>query len=395
MNYAPVLDYIHAYWPKITVHQAAAPQKSTLIGLPRPYLIPTDQAMFQEMYYWDSYFTALGVVDTSYDHLIVDMTENMADLFNRFGLIPNASRYYFLSRSQPPILTAMIDLALNVVKKNGTLDEANAFLRRLYQVAEEEHETVWMGTAQPHFRQVYAGLSRYFDINFLDDLASCESGWDHSTRCDGRWLAHLPPDLNAILYLRERDFERVAQHFGQDEKAEAWNARAAKRQETIHELLWDEREGFFFDYDFENRERNLRHPSLAGFYPLWAGLATDSQAARIVRDWLPRFEFPGGLVTTLVQQKGKQWAYPNGWAPLQWIVATGLERYGFTTEAERLRRKWCDNCTAVFEKTNGMWEKYNVVEIGQGLEEGGLYGSIKGFGWSNGVFVDFARRLQS
>jgi alpha,alpha-trehalase len=392
MTYTPVLDYIHAYWPKITVHQPA-PHKSTLIGLPRPYLIPTDQAMFQEMYYWDSYFTALGVVDTPYEHLIVDMTENMADLFNRFGLIPNASRYYFLSRSQPPILTAMIDLALNVVKKKNTPDEADAFLKRLYQVAEEEHETVWMGTAQPHFRQVYAGLSRYFEINFLDDLASCESGWDHSTRCDDRWLAHLPADLNAILYLRERDFERVARHFGHHEKAASWAERAAKRQQTIHELLWDEREGFFFDYDFENRERNLRHPSLAGFYPLWAGLATASQAAHIVSQWLPRFEFPGGLVTTLTQQKGKQWAYPNGWAPLQWIVTAGLDRYGFTAEAERLRRKWCDNCAHIFRKTGGMWEKYNVVEIGQGLEEEGLYGSIKGFGWSNGVFVDFTRRL--
>ena len=80
------------------------------------------------------------------------------------------------------------------------------------------------------------------------------------------------------------------------------------------------------------------------------------------------------------------------WAPLNWIVVEGLVNYGFKIEAERIMRKWCDNCAAVFAETGAMWEKYNVVEIG-GKEEGGLYGSVRGFGWSNGVLVDFARKL--
>ena len=112
----------------------------------------------------------------------------------------------------------------------------------------------------------------------------------------------------------------------------------------------------------------------------------------MVREWLPRFEHPGGLVTTLTEQIGRQWAYPNGWAPLQWIVTAGLERYGYTTEATRNRRHWCDNCVAVFAATGAMWEKYNVIELGT-QPEAGLYGSVPGFGWSNGVFADFAHRL--
>jgi alpha,alpha-trehalase len=159
----------------------------------------------------------------------------------------------------------------------------------------------------------------------------------------------------------------------------------------MHELMWDDERGFFFDYDWVNERRNP-HPSLAGFFPLWAGLATSEQAARMVREWLPQFERPGGLVTTLEERAGRQWASPNGWAPLQWIAVAGLERYGYHAAAQRIRHQWCENCAAVFAATGAMWEKYNVVEPGVNPEEG-LYGSVAGFGWSHAVFVDFSRHL--
>ena len=311
MTYQPVLDYITAYWPKIIRQQLQDEQ--TRIGLPNPYIVPSNGEMFQEMYYWDSFFEALGVVGTDYEHLVLDMTENMLYLFNRFGVIPNGSRYYFLSRSQPPLLNEMIWLSYNsLIKKDKST--ADAFLARAMQVSEREHEAVWHGTQQPHKRLIYRGLSRYYDINVLDMLASCESGWDHSTRCDDRWLEHLPVDLNAILYRRERDYEHVAHIQGDIARAESWAVRAAKRRETIIDLMWDGGQGFFFDYDIANQGCNPL-PSLAGFYPLWARLATPEQAARIVQDWLPRFEFPGGLVSTLDSKPGRQWAYPNGGRP--------------------------------------------------------------------------------
>jgi alpha,alpha-trehalase len=285
----------------------------------------------------------------------------------------------------------MVMLASEVIKRRQSEAEAQAFIERMLPLAVKEHETVWMGTQQPHNRKVYAGLSRYFDINFLDDLASCESGWDHTTRCDGHWLGHLPVDLNAILYMYETDIAEFYRLLGQDEMSASWKSRAEQRQATMQELMWDSATGFFLDYDFEHKRRNA-HPSLAGFYPLWAGLASESQAERMVREWLPRFEFPGGLVTTLTEQKGKQWAYPNGWAPLHWLVTHGLDRYGYAADAVRIREKWYTNCEKVFWATGCLWEKYNVVAVGQ-IPESGVYGSIRGFGWSNAVTWDFAGYL--
>src|SRR5262245_2380328 len=76
VGYQPVLDYITGFWDRLIrfhPHDTA-----TLIGLPRPYLVPaTDPArpLFQEMYYWDSYFSALGIVGTAHEWLVFDMAE--------------------------------------------------------------------------------------------------------------------------------------------------------------------------------------------------------------------------------------------------------------------------------------------------------------------------------
>ncbi len=381
-------DYIQGYWPRLI--RSNEHDKQTLIGLPRPYLVPSDGVMFQEMYYWDSYFMSLGIFGTKYEYLILDMAENMAYLFKRFGLIPNGSRYYFLSRSQPPFFTSMIWLAHKVLGNRGDLN-AREYLETMIKLAEQEHDSVWLGEAQPHHRRVYQGLSRYFDINFVDSLAYCESGWDHSTRFDDRVLQHLPVDLNALLVVCERDIALAHAQLGNSEKSENWNRQAETRIQTMQELMWDDQLGIFLDYDYIQQKRNCT-PSLASFFPLFAGAATQAQAKRMVDLWLHQFEKPGGLVTTLDSLAGRQWAAPNGWAPLQWLVTKGLDNYGFTADAVRLRQKWCKTCAYGFEKTGVLWEKYNVVDIDR-LPEEGLYGAVKGFGWTNAVFVDFMSKL--
>lgn len=392
MDYTAALDYIGSFWPQI-IH-ANEHDRGTLIGLPKPYLVPAaggETGMFQEMYYWDTFFMSLGVIGTPHEQLVVDAAENFAHLIERFGLIPNGSRYYFLSRSQPPFFTQQVKLAFEIKRRRGDAD-VPAFLSRMAALAEQEYFTVWMGDRQPHHRRVYRNLSRYFDINYLHILASCESGWDHSTRCDERWLDHLPADLNSILYVVENDIADFAERMGDAVKAAEWRLRAAQRAATLIELMWSDADGFFYDFDWR-AERITPHPSLAGIYPLWAGLATPDQAARIVSTWWPRFLQAGGLVTTLQAAPDKQWAWPNGWAPLNWIVVEGLSRYGFHDEADETRRRWCDNCATVFNRTGAFWEKYNVVEPASSQIEHGVYGTVKGFGWSNAVFVDFARKL--
>ena len=390
VSYLPVLDHIEAKWDKLIRFNSE--EVGTLIGLPFRYIVPSDGAMFQEMYYWDSFFSSLGLVKTKHESLIVETADNFAYLLERFGMIPNASRYYFLSRSQPPFFTQQMMLAWEVKVRQDDPQRTD-WLARMVALAEAEHASVWLGTEQPHHRCIHRGLSRYFDINYLDMLASCESGWDHSGRCDDRWLEHLPIDLNSLLAIREADIARAHSILGNEIEATGWLAKRDVRVKAIRSLMWNREVSCYLDYDVSKHQTNPT-VSAAMFSTMWAGVATRDQARKMVAVWYPKLLKRGGIVTSLKAKAGRQWAYPNGWAPLQWIAVEGLLRYGCETEAFEVMRRWCDMTAKVFAETGEMWEKLNVVTAKERTEEG-FYGAITGFGWSNAVFVDFARRLQA
>jgi alpha,alpha-trehalase len=385
---AVALRYIDGYWPQLLRHQVD--DVESLIGLPRPYLVPTprdENGKFDEQYYWDSYFMGQGLVGTRYEPLYEDMIENLLYLYQHFGIIPNASRTYMTSRSQPPVLTSMI---MQVYERKRD----KKWLARAIGVAKEEYRNVWMGTTAPNWRQVFAGLSRYYDINSLHDLAECESGWDMTTRFGRQALSYLPVDLNALLWRYERDFAAAALILGDAGEANEWQKAAVKRRNAMMRYLWDDEQGFWFDYNFMTGQRG-KVWSMAAFYPMWVGMMSPSQVQRMLRH-LPKFEHDGGLTTTarnpvVASPVPVQWAYPNGWAPLQLIATEALERYGYHLEAERVARKWLKTNLLMFEHNGLFYEKYNVVSPGQAAVDG-LYPMQVGFGWTNAVFTKLALR---
>ena len=81
---------------------------SSLIPLPHPYIVPGGR--FNEIYYWDSYFTQLGLQESKQVELIQHMVDNFTHLINTLGFIPNGNRSYFISRSQPPFYALMLDI---------------------------------------------------------------------------------------------------------------------------------------------------------------------------------------------------------------------------------------------------------------------------------------------
>jgi alpha,alpha-trehalase len=165
-----------------------------------------------------------------------------------------------------------------------------------------------------------------------------------------------------------------------------WRKRAQARAASINRLLWDARDGMYYDYDFVH-QRIRRYPFLTTFYPLWAGLASEDQAARLVRN-LPRFERPGGLETSTFRS-GDQWDSPYGWAPLQWIAVEGLRRYGYRQEAERISTRFLLTVQREYVRLGAIREKYEVARRSadvRGLRFG-YRTNEAGFGWSNAVFT--------
>ena len=384
--------YIKNYWPKL--RRFHPKDDDTLIGLPNPYLVPAHEEGrefdFNELYYWDSYFMVQALLDEKHKDLVLGILEDLFFLFERCGIIPNASRTYLMGRSQPPLLTSFI---MDVFKAYN-LDKK--WLERAMKIAKAEYETVWVGTQKPNARLVYKGLSRYFDINYLHDLAEAESGWDMTPRFNRHALNYLPVDLNSLLYKYEADFAEAAKILGDKQAVSRWKKVANDRAKTMEALMWNELRGLFYDYNYVKQKRGSVG-SLAAYYPMWAGLATQRQAKKLV-DSLRKFEQKGGLATTDALPMAQlrpgslptQWAYPNGWAPLHFIVIGGLERYGYHKDARRIALKWLKTNNDWFATYGNFLEKYNVAQPNKPPMKG-LYPSQIGFGWTNSVFEKFCR----
>ena len=383
--------YIKKYWIKLLRFHPK--DDENLIGLPKPYLVPAFEKDhdfdFNELYYWDSYFMVQGIMDADHKKLILGILDDLIYLYKKFKIIPNATRTYLTGRSQPPFLTSFI---FDVYE---AYDMDNQWLKEKMEVAESEYSNVWMATKKPNIRKVYHNLSRYYDTNHIHDLAEAESGWDMTTRFNRKCLDYLPIDLNCLLYKYEIDIARYYEIINQKNLAVTWKNKARSRKLEINNLMWSNLRNIYLDYNYIKSKRSSV-ASLATFYPLFVGLVNKERAELLVKA-LRRFEAKGGLTTT-EPQKNKfnlggsptQWAYPNGWAPLHYIVVTGLERYGYHEDAKRIALKWIKTNSDWFHKHNVFLEKYNVVDPNKPPIKG-LYPSQTGFGWTNSVFEKFCQ----
>ena len=390
-EYQDVLNYIEAYWQKANFAPGQKIRGGALnslmrvgyIQLPNDGMSPNDLYFAGMQFYWDSYFTILGLIDTGHGDLARAVVDDLCYLYDTMGLIPARNARSSMGRTQPPYLTRM---AWEVYEEAGAADDR--WMSHVMTVAQNEYERVWNAgqRAVPEL-----GLNRYRPRFFARQLTVYESGWDQSTRFAHKGKNLVPVDLNAQLYQYEADLHNWTQLHAPDAAA-FWLERMNQRREAITKYLWDEETGFFYDYNLAAKRKEW-FKTLAGFFPLWCGAATQEQAARC-REHLKAFEYDFGLATTEpVAWKGRQWDYPNGWAPLHYIVIMGLRRYGFHEDAYRLTRKWLNLCEELFKTTGQLWEKYDVVHGSVGLS--GRYPTQPGFSWTNGVFIRLLAEIQN
>lgn len=354
--------------------------------MPNPFIAPSAEIqngfVFLEQFYWDTYFTILGLDDLE---LKKGMVENLFFMFEQYGYIPNSSNLsQHWGRSQPPVLTLLIRQIYDDSKDLK-------WLERAYKVATDEYKYVWMSKRHPHSRLVYSGLSRYYHADQTHRGAEDESGWDYTTRFDGRALDWLPVDLNCLLYKYEIDLFFFASMLGRAKEAHEWAGAAMIRKKRINSLMFNADDSFYYDYDFVN-DKQGKIKSLAGFYPLFVGLVDETQALDLM-DNLKSFRTDYGLTTTAKNyetEQGRQWASPNGWAPLHYIVVEGLRSYGHGGVAREIADSWVKTVTAKFEETGFIYEKYNVLDPGT-EPVSAVYPDQRGFAWTNAVVLRFIR----
>lgn len=402
----PLREHIRKMWRALARDPQIGTANASALPVRHQHVVPGGR--FREIYYWDSYFTMLGLVRDGEIELATGIVEAMTDLIEEYGYVPNGARTYFLGRSQPPLYHLMV----------GLLEDQPADVADRRQLAMKREHAWWMagaemlapGTQTNRVAMLADGsiLNRYWDPrpmprdeSWREDLetaassgrppeqvyrdlrAGAESGWDFSSR----WLDELslpsirttsilPVDLNAFLYGLEMAIASAG-----DVDAEAFAARAEARRDAIHKHLWASQQGHFCDFDLNSQSIRLE-PTAAALAPLFTGCASQVQADATARFVEAKMLAPGGLHTTQITS-GQQWDRPNGWAPLQWIGIAGLRRYGHGKLARTIAIRWVDMVDAVYAQTGLIFEKYDIETCTVGT--GGEYANQIGFGWTNGV----------
>jgi alpha,alpha-trehalase len=416
----PIDRHIDELWTQLTRSTTSVPPFSSALALPRPYVVPGGR--FREIYYWDSYFTLLGLVESGRRDLAEDMVRDFGYLIDTYGHIPNGARTYYLSRSQPPFFFEMVGLLT-------AADPPAAYARYLAQLKREY--AFWMQGAEglrpgdSHRRAVALPdgsiLNRYWDdkdsprdesyaqdtelarasrrparVVFRDIRAAAESGWDFSTR----WFVDpgdratidtteiIPADLNSLLFGLEKAIQLGCERASDAACAGEFAKRAEDRRGAIDRYLWDDSFGAYLDYRWTARQR-IGRVSAATLYPLFVSLSSAAQAAAVADTTSRQLLKAGGIVTTPLES-GQQWDAPNGWAPLQWIAISGLRAYAKGELAQIIACRWMANVNAVYLNGGKLVEKYDVIRTNR-KGGGGEYPTQDGFGWTNGVM----RKIES
>ncbi len=388
--------YIFEKWQQ-TVRETplgSVGEADRLIALPRPYTVPCTDGHFQEMYYWDTYFTNRGLMLSGRLQTVLDNIENFIYLINTYGFIPNGSHKSMLNRSQPPFFGLMVR---DVYRQTGD----KQWLARCVEALKKEY-AFWEGKRKSenglnHYSsdadearlaravKMYAertGIAHETDAIYWGRhiLAEAESGWDFCARFDGRCHEYNAVDLNALLWFDEKFLAFAACELGTGDEG-AWEKKAAERYEKMIDLMRGE-DGVYYDYCYVTKTRSAVR-SAASFFPYFVGMCDTDTGADVL---LGALELPFGVqASERVGDTAFQWAQINGWPCLQLVAVEGLWQVGRHADATRIAEKYVRAVEQTFLKTGKLFEKYNLLEgSADAVSE---YGTPEMMGWTAGTYL--------
>nr|WP_255210449.1 alpha,alpha-trehalase TreF [Komagataeibacter xylinus] len=421
-----VRDYIVGMWEVLSRPPDTQVAYSSQLPLPFTYVVPGGR--FSELYYWDSYFTMIGLYENQKIDLMRDMVRDMASMIDRYGHIPNGSRTYYLSRSQAPFFSLMVDL---LAMHDGQV-AYTTFLPELqaeYDYWMDGQDSVAPGGAYRHVVRLPDGtiMNRHWDDRdtprdesypqdiataaesgrpknevYRDLRAGSETGWDFSSRwlADGHTLSTihttelLTVELNFLIPHLQQTLAHAYDLKGNKEEAARYAHLAEERINAAQRILWDERRAAYIDYDWKKGE-STSILSGATVVPLFLQMATPEQAKAVSETVRKNLLKVGGLIATERTNSGQQWDSPNGWAPLQWMAVKGFNQYGYDQLASDIAARWMGRVIGTYEKSGVLLEKYDVVNpyiSPKGGKGGGEYPMQIGFGWTNGTLLGLMNR---
>ncbi len=333
---------------------------------------------YRTLYDWDQYFESIVQIYMGWP---ADYMKNGVIIF-----LQNQRDDGFIVRSVPG----------NEFHDN---EHVKPFLSQIaLMVCKEYGESKWILE-----KDTFARLKKYLDywLNQMDSnknglsewMSAPHTGMDNQQERAGLWLDRVSEgvDLNCYLVREMKAFACLAEMAGKKKVAAEYRQKAEALAERIRTMMWDEKDGFFYDLktnpdslmDRYNKiaKVNFYHPkgrfipvrSIAAFATLWAEVATPEQAERMIRDYLMNpNEFwtpwpmaalaksePWYSTSYMPSDVGCSWR-ANTWIPTNYMVYHGLRYYGKNELASLVA-----HYTEKLVKKAGNREYYNA-ETGEG-----------------------------
>ncbi|KAK9685378.1 Trehalase [Popillia japonica] len=371
------------------------PELHSLMPMPNGFIIPGGR--FNEYYYWDYYWILEGLIVCDMLDTVRGIIDNFFAIVKKYNFIPNGGRIYYSQRSQPPMLTFMARNYFQASKNLTWLSSNIEYLAREVEFWIKErlikitvngrdydigiYFANSEGPRPESYREDISTASMFTNQedkqNLYNELkAAAQSGWDFSSRwifdATGGNNANLsftqttrvaPVDLNSYLYGAFYNMATFYSVLGNNEKKRYWKSKAAKFLMIFRDLFWNERDGIWYDFDIELKQQR-KFFAASNLTPMWVSAyhkQKSKQTRKVIR-YLRREE--------------------------------GLDKSGYNNAqilAQKLAKKWVE-ANIFGEETHGvMFEKYHAQYPGQ-YGHGGEYKVQKGFGWTNGVVLDFINK---
>jgi alpha,alpha-trehalase len=424
---AEALQNLHNTWEDLLRKTADPGQadnveniRDTLLLLPKQFVAAGGR--FRESYFWDSFWIMKGLIESGYGETAKGMLENFVYLYEKYNIIPNGNRFYYLTRTQLPVLMEMVSLLEN----NGLLDfkklpgrtaEKTSLENRVLTVSQNYYKKIWKGTAR--YKSEF-GLFAYSDgaggaLNYNrivvrpeaglleprrkekhSQRVFAETGWDMSYSRFGKdpqnWL---PVDLNFMLMGYTSKLSLLLEKAGRTGEAQDFKNESAKIKENL-KLLYDSKSGLYLDFNTVTKKIS-EVKTAASFFPFYFNAYDHSEASRRILNQLFGILKPKGhlaLHTTDTEGDG-QWDGAWTWAPLNETAFQSLVKYNMIPEARQLASDYCYMTIVAFYKNNHkFYEKYRAengsIVLPKSTE---IYGNEEGFGWTNATIAEFLRFL--
>jgi hypothetical protein len=348
-----------------------------------------DRWPHRDMWLWDSAFHAIG-----WRHIDPGMARDalsaVLDCQDADGFVAHQARPDWQSElTQPPVLAYAVELVNRVVPDHAWVQELYPKLVSYLRWDQENRDRDGAGLVE-------------WEISEFEHCRSGESGCDNSPRFDeGRLLD--APDFNAYLANDLDSLARLAPLAGRPEDAPRWRAAADRLRTLINRRLWDEEDGFYFDLDPATGSLKKVWAS-SGFMPLLCGAPDAAMAQRLVAHLYDDGPFDTALPVASVSPRDPayrpdMWRGPS-WVNHSWLIAEGLDRYGYRAAARRIRDRWCEVLVRDHGRYGTFFEYYDgedrvppVALLRKGANKPQFpHQAIRDYGWTATLFVDWCCR---